>query len=630
MENTESRRAPYAPLQPHGPSPLEKTGLPPRLKELAFDVVVIGGGIAGVCAAVSSARHGARTALVQDRPVLGGNASSEIRVCVAGAWSRAGGKKVEERETGIVEELLLENRFDNPQDSYHVWDHLLYDFAVREKNLDLFMNTQAVDAVMDGERIAAAVCWQASTETRLILGAAQFIDCSGDGLLAAAAGAPYRTGREAASEFDESYAPPVADGWQMGASLLLSTRDLGRPTPYRAPSFAVKVDKALLKRRGLGPLAEGFWWVELGSDADIIADQEENRHKLMGYVHGLWDYIKNSGEFPQAANLALDWVGSVPGKRESRRFIGDYILSQKDLVERRHFEDTVAFGGWSLDEHCPGGLLSPDLPPSFFHQHFDRAYEIPFRCLRARTISNLLFAGRNISQTHIALSSTRVIGTCASMGQAAGTAAALCAARGVGPRELGERHLGELQEALLLNDAYLPRRPASGAGDLARRARLRASSTRSGGAENLVDGVPRDEDEVCHHWESDGLPATLTLDWDQPTPVGELVLKLDTNLHRKLWKVMKAKRVGNQDPPDPVPPELVKSLAVEGLVDGEWVPLAAAVGIRRRLVRLSFEARAVRSVRIQLLETYGHPHAKLFEVRCYERAPDFSARGAER
>ena len=352
-----------------------------------------------------------------------------------------------ERETGVLEELLLHNRFYNPQESFPVWDHVLYDYVTREDKLDLMLNTQAVEAIMDGTHIKAARCWQATTEKELMLNGKIFIDCSGDGLLAASSGALYRTGREAASEFNEQYAPKEADGWQMGATLLLQAKDMGKPTPFVAPPFAIKyqAEKSHPGRK-FALFQNGIWWIEIGSDDDIIADAEKNRDKLMGYLYGVWDYIKNSGKFPEAENLALDWVQSLPGRRESRRFIGDFILSEKDLTEHRHFEDAVAYGGWSLDEHCWAGIENLKDPPSYFHKHFHKIYEIPYRSLYSQNITNLLFAGRNISQSHIALSSSRVMGTCALEGQAVGTAANLCVQKGVGPRDIYKNHINELQE----------------------------------------------------------------------------------------------------------------------------------------------------------------------------------------
>ncbi|RMF91649.1 MAG: FAD-dependent oxidoreductase, partial [Planctomycetota bacterium] len=436
-----------------------------------------------------------------------------------------------------------------------------------------------------------------------------------DGLLAAAAGATYRTGREARSEFNEQYAPEKADGWQMGASILLHGRDMGRPIPYTPPSFAIKYDPSKANKRTIKTFEDGYWWVELGSDDDIIADYETIRHKLLGYAHGVWDYIKNSGKYPEAANYALEWIGSLPGRRESRRFIGDYILSERDLVENRHFHDAVAYGGWSLDEHCPGGIENPDDPPSFFHYHFDEVYEIPFRCLYSRDLRNLLFAGRNISQTHIALSSTRVMATCAVMGQAVGTAAALCMRHETFPRELAKTHINELQEQLLRDDAFIPNRPSRDPLDLARKATaIFADSTTSGDAANLTDGMSRDFKGKIHHWQSDGLPAEVQLEWESPVALSRIDIKCDTNVHRDfmLRKTPRANHIRG------VPPELMKSLAADVRVDGRWVEVGARDENQTRLVRFTFDQVRATAVRIRLKETYGHPHAKLFEIRCYE------------
>jgi hypothetical protein len=271
---------------------------------------------------------------------------------------------------------------------------------------------------------------------------------------------------------------------------------MGRPTLYTPPSFAIKYDaEKSHPGRNFSHYWIGPWWIEVGSDFDIIADQDMVRRKLMGYVHGVWDYIKNSGKFPEAENLALDWVGSLPGPRGSRRLIGDFILSEKDLLEHRHFDDAVAFGGWSLDEHCPGGIENLGEPPSYFHERFSEVYQIPYRCLYSKNIANLLFAGRNVSQTHIAMSSTRVQGTTAVMGQAAGTAAGPCAQKGVLPREAGQKYMDDIQEQLLRDDAFIPKRPAEAPGDLAREAvAISASATLSGDVALLTDGWSRDID----------------------------------------------------------------------------------------------------------------------------------------
>ena len=590
-------------------------GLPDRKETLAFDVAVLGGGLAGMCAAVAAARNGAKTVLVQDRPVLGGNSSSEMRVHVNGVTHLKGGRP--ERETGVIEEILLHNRFNNQQESWPVWDHVLYDFIVREPNLELMLNTQAIEAVMKGNTIVAAKCWQMTTETEITIKAKQFIDCSGDGLLAATAGALYRTGREGKKEFGEQYAPDEPDGWQMGATLLMHSEDMGKPMPYTPPSYVLKYDaeKSNPKRKVLG-FDNGIWWIEVGSKGDIIAEQEIIRHKLMGYAHGVWDYIKNSGEFPEAENHALTWVQSIPGKRESRRFIGDYVLCEGDLVNHTHFDDAVAYGGWSLDEHCWGGIENLDDPPSYFHYHFKEVYEIPYRSLYSKNISNLLFAGRNVSQTHIALSSSRVMGTCATMGQAVGTAAAMCVNKRALPRDIAQNHIDELQEQLLRDDTFIPNRRAVAPGDLARTADLiEASSTSSGEAKLLVDGISRDFKGEVHHWESQGLPAEVFVEWESPIPLSRVELKCDTNVNRNIL-MRKGSKVSETFWND-VPVELLKSLSVEARVNGRWIKVGSEDDNRTRLVRFVFDRVRATGIRITMKETYGAPNAKLFEVRCY-------------
>lgn len=587
-----------------------------RKKTLNYDVAVIGGGAAGMCAAVAAARNGAKVILVQDRPVLGGNSSSEIRVHLNGVNQLKNG--LPERETGIIEEILLHNRFYNPQESYPVWDHVLYDFITREPNLDMLLNTSAIKATVVEGKVKEAICWQLTTETEFTIKAHFFIDCSGDGTLAASAGALFRTGREASSEYNEKYAPKVADGWQMGSTILLGSKDMGKPMPFEAPSFTIKYDaEKSHKGRNLKPFDLGFWWVEVGSDGDIIGDFEENKHKLMGYAYGVWDYLKNSGKFPETKNYALDWVSSLPGKRESRRFIGDYILSEPDMLNNKQFPDAVAYGGWSLDEHNPGGIENLSEPPSYFHEEFEEVYQIPFSCLYSKNISNLLFAGRNISQTHIALSSTRIMATCSLEGQVVGTAAALCIKNSVLPRELRKEYINELQEQLLRDDVFIPNRPANDKSDLIRKAStIFASSTFSGDASLLNDGMSRDFNNKVHHWQSNGLPAVIQVEWKQPVNLSKVEIKCDTNVKRNI--MLRRDSLNNEIYNNGIPEELLKSLELEVLANGEWTKVAEVEKNRTRLIKLNFNTIKATALRINLKNTYGHKHAKLFEIRAYK------------
>lgn len=592
-----------------------KMGIPVRKKELNFDVAVLGGGMAGICAAISAARNGSKTVLVQDRPVLGGNASSEVRVHVHGVTHLKNG--IPERETGIIEEVLLHNRFNNPQESYPVWDHVIYDFVTREPNLTLMLNTQALEAKMQGDKIKSARCWQMTTETEYTIFADVFVDCSGDGLLAATSGALYRTGREGKAEYNEKYAPDEPDGWQMGATILLSSKDMGRPMPFEAPSFTLKYEaEEAHKRRKLKHFSEGIWWVEVGSEGDIIAEFEENRHKLMGYAYGLWDYMKNSGKFPETENYALDWVCSLPGRRESRRFIGDYIMSEGDMLGHKHFKDTVAYGGWSLDEHNPGGIENLSEPPSYFHEHFNKVYEIPFRSLYSANVPNLLFAGRNISQTHIALSSSRVMATCSTMGMAVGTAAALCVKKNVLPRELSNDYIEELQEQLLRDDAFIPNRPAVDTNNLAKNvADIFASSTGSGDVKLLTDGVSRDFEGEIHHWKSDGLPAQIQMEWEDPVDVSKVEIKCDTNVNKNI--MMLKSSPSNDTFTNTVPIELLKSISLDLRIEGEWRSINSIKKNKTRLIKFHFDSMKTTAIRLKIKETYGAKDAKLFELRCY-------------
>jgi hypothetical protein len=372
---------------------------------VATDVTVIGGGLSGVCAAIAAARLGRRVALVQNRPVLGGNSSSEIRVWVCSATAH--GTQRYARETGIMGELFVENQYVNQEGNPYLWDLVVLEAVRREPNIDLYLNTDVHHLAMaDAGTIASVTGWQMGSERELTFTSPVFLDCTGDGLIGYLAGAEYRVGREARAEHGESLAPEVADANVLGSTILFYTKDAGRPVPFVAPSFAIDIARTSIPEKRIirsGDNGCAYWWIEWGGELDTIHDNETIRNELWGVIYGIWDYIKNSGKFPDADTMTLEWVGSIPGKRESRRLMGDHVLTQHDVLDQVRFEDTVAFGGWSIDIHPPQGVYAYQTASS--HTFADGVYEIPYRSLYSRNVDNLLFAGRNLSATHVAFAS---------------------------------------------------------------------------------------------------------------------------------------------------------------------------------------------------------------------------------
>ncbi|MGD2173882.1 MAG: FAD-dependent oxidoreductase, partial [Candidatus Brocadiaceae bacterium] len=422
-------------------------------EKLSADFCVIGGGMSGLCAALAAARCGAQTVLMHERPVLGGNASSECRVHITGACHS--GNRPHARETGIVEELQLRNLAANPQRSYSVWDTVLYEAATFQPNLQLLLNCSCNSARMDGDRIGSVSGWQMTTEKRIEVEAESFADCTGDGISALIAGAEARRGREGRDEFGEPLAPDQPDDRTMGMSCLFCARPTDGPQPFEPPEWAYEFRSAdELPHRRPGHLECGYWWIELGGDRDSIRDTEEVRDELLKIVYGIWDHLKNHGDYG-ADNWVLDWVQFLPAKRESRRLVGDHLLSQGDIESGGRFEDTVAYGGWPMDRHPPEGFWHIG-PPADFGTVPD-IYGIPLRSLYSRNVANLWMAGRDASCTHVGMSSTRVMGTCSVMGQAVGTAAAYAVRHSLDPRECAAGSaIRAIQQRLMANDCYLP------------------------------------------------------------------------------------------------------------------------------------------------------------------------------
>ncbi|MCX6953444.1 MAG: FAD-dependent oxidoreductase [Verrucomicrobia bacterium] len=637
-------------------------------RRLSCDLLVAGGGMSGVACALAAARLGTKVILVQDRAVLGGNASSEIRMHIVGATGLHAGLPLvlEPREGGIIEEIRLELAVRNPQRSPAVFDLILYELCRAEPHLTLLLNTTVVSARVESGRITEVVAERPSTEERFTLAAEMFADCTGDGRLALEAGAPFMRGREGRATFGEHLAPEQGDGKTLGSTLLFQARKHDRPMPYVAPPWVRKFTPADFALRPFGKsgsdlgLEYGYWWIEWGGCLNTIRDNETIRDELLAITLGVWNHIKNESGL-DVAHWALDWIGFVPGKRESRRFVGQHVLTETDLFASRPFPDAIAFGGWPIDTHPPEGVDAPGEPPCTQH-HLPHLYDIPLRSCVASTLRNLFFAGRNLSATHLAFASTRVMATCAAVGQGVGTAAALALRAGVAPADLPGNSVlvSEIQQRLLRDDAYLVGVARADPADLALRATVTASSAQpggeaplvlsaqtravhgpasaspAGGGENLwrevlseietgttharYTSAPPDRARPgLHRWMSDpaaGLPATLELRWSEPVTVREIQLIFDTGLHRFLTLSQADGYTARMHWGRPQP-ETVRDYGIDAETAGGWRPLIREQGNyqRRRVHRV--DPMAARALRITVTATHWLDHARICEVRVY-------------
>jgi hypothetical protein len=589
--------------------------------DLKADILVAGGGLAGVCAAISAARQGAKVILVQDRSRLGGNSSSEVKMHVVGASCHKG--RPGWRESGLIEEIRLEDAVRNPQRSWEMWDLLLYDKVVSEPNITLLLDSTLFRATKKGDQITQAWVRCDRTEHLYSIEAKIFVDATGDSRLGLEAGAEFRTGREAQSEFGEKLAPVVTDQETLGSSILFTSRLYRKPMPFTPPPWARKVTKETLRMRKITSWEYGYWWIEWGGNRDPIRDNELIRFELLSIVMGVWDYIKNSGEFPESDHYAMDWVGMMPGKRGSRRLVGDYMLTEKDLVESTVFSDAVAMGGWPLDDHPPGGFDRADLPPNTSIKTKE-VFSIPLRSLYSKNVSNLLMAGRNISASHVAFTSTRVMATCAVIGQAVGAAAAMCVEKSITPRALQQdpKLLSALQQRLVRDDQTITSVTGADPEDLAKSAVLTASASRDDvSVKNLVNGHLRDlPNRSKHHWAAplnDETGAWVDLTWAAPRTIQEIQLTFDTGFQREL--TLTSSENVNRGIIRAPQPETVKDYQVlyRETENGNWKTISKQSGNYQRVNRLRFAPIKALAIRIQVSATHGDAEARIFEVRCY-------------
>lgn len=584
--------------------------------EKNYELVVVGAGFSGMCAAITAARHGMKTALIQNRPVLCGNGSSEIRMHVCGADKHA--SRPNARETGILEELMLLNKARNDKDNYSwpIFDMCMWEKTHFQENLDLYLNTNFDEVEMNGDKIAKIKATNNNNETIYTFSADYFIDATGDGMLGALAGAKFMYGREDKATFDEQDGQNVADNYTMGNSIMFYAVDTGRPVKYVKPDWAYTYTEDDMKNRPHNNISSGYWWIELGGKTlHTIYDAEELRDELNKTIYGLWDHIKNGGDHG-AENYKLEWVGTLPGKRESRRLLGDYVLRENDLLEAKPFSDAVAYGGWDMDCHVIEGFLSTESEPTKYIQLAD-VYSIPYRSLYSKNISNLFLGGRAISASHLAFASTRVMGTCAVCGQAVGTAAVIAKEYNTTPKGVGE-HIKQLQQELLKDDCYIPHIKNEDENDLALTAKIFASSEQKGfEAVNVINGVARTVGESSNLYMSNGISKdgeTLTIDFGRVIDLKQLHIKFDSNLSSEIEISINPWVTNRQEAS--LPSTLVKDYSVTLFNKGEKVKTLEINDNIYRFNRIDFDNKCDK-IEINCKSTYGNENIRIFEVRAY-------------
>ena len=435
-----------------------------------YDLVVVGGGMAGSCLAVSAARHGCRVALIQNRPVLGGNNSSEVRVGLSGLIHQEPYPKL----GNLVDELgpvghwnlweakrdpdsprsrrIMEVIKNNPEKKIHnagpasnYEDQRKTDVVNAEKNIDLFLNTHANGVEMKDGRIAAVVAQNIRTGERYRFASRLFADCTGDGNLGALANADFRVGREAKMTTGEKLAPDKADKLVMGTSVQWYSVTDAESSVFPVCSWTVPFNEINCIKA-----TRGDWDWETGAHLDQVKDIEQIRDYALRVTFGNWSVLKNHPKFKEKFALRrLEWVACIGGKRESRRLLGDIILKQQDLDEPVIYPDACVTATWSVDLHYPKPSASGCEPfRSVAKNHTIKPYPVPYRCMYSRNVDNLMMAGRNISVTHVALGTVRVMRTTGMMGEVLGMAAGLCVKHNCEPRDVYKKHLDEFKGML--------------------------------------------------------------------------------------------------------------------------------------------------------------------------------------
>ncbi len=557
-----------------------------RTLEYKTDLCVIGGGMAGLCCAIAAARHGIKVILIQDRAVLGGNASSEVRMWIGGCHGK------DNREGGIIEEIMLENFYQNPSLKYPLWDSVLYQKAIAEENLTLLLNSSCLDCETDGNKIKRIKAWQSNAETFHMVKARYFADCSGDSVLSTLSGAEFMYGREGKSDFGETIPPDTADKKTMGMSCLFQIRETDHPVSFTPPEWAYKYTSDADLPFKDHDKNNNFWWIEVGGEWDQIHDTDRCREELLKICYGVWDHMKNYGDHG-VENWELEWIGFLPGKRESRRYVGKYIVTQNDVEAEGRFDDIVAYAGWSMDDHFPEGFYYTKGYPTIFHPA-PTPWGLPLRCMISKNIENLCFAGRNISVTHAALSSSRVMATCSILGQALGTAVAQAIKDNV---TLENVDISKLQLTLMEDDLYIPWHERK-LPELTENAKCSSEVVRNGvdrGEENLWIGTKND---------------VIEYSFDTDIKLSSIRLIFDSDLNRNYhnmpcnYPLVQTKFK--------LPETLIKEYKIQGISENGEIKELHITDNHQRFVK-HFVDWSVNKVRFVPISTFGSENFRLFD-----------------
>lgn len=575
-----------------------------------YDLAIVGGGVPAVTAAITAARHGLKVAVIYDRPVLGGNGSDEGNVALEGAAHRG------YHETGVIYEIK-NIRYEEKIS----WSQTFERLVKRETNISLFSNKLVDNCQCKNDRILSIHAVDTINLTEHMFSAEQFVDDTGDGWLGYYAGAVYHIGREAYWEYHEDFAPEVADGNTMSGCNIGDHPDfhdticsygaefVEEDVEFIPPAWAIQLPRGEEMNRRPRRIVTGEWWLENRNDYDDLWEQEYTRDALIRVAAGFFDWLKNSWtEREQVKKLKLKTLGTFNAKRETRRLIGDYVITQNDYETKPDFKDAVFYSGWNIDVHHIKGIFSGKEGAFTCDKKID-VTPMPFRSLYSKNIKNLMMVGRCISTTHIGMGPTRVMLTGACMGQAVATAAWLCKKYRLDPREIGKYYMDELQQTLLKDGHSIPGCLNHDPEDLALTAVITADSwEKSGEPQNVINGINRAADGENYAWISkEGLPQSIMLTLNEIKEIRQVRITLDMPFARYT--------MGYQEMPSK--DETLSDFTVEILVNGIWECVGRIENNIQRLVVIDFAPKAVSAVRINALKATGINRAIIPEIRIY-------------